>query len=288
MFLKEIWDKYEGNIVYPRYIKNIEKIDFNLIENKIRNEDYDFFDNFVKNLFHGHFYILENGFEPSFLNQLKKNTLNYFSSKPQSFHKMLEGCPIFHRMIDFETGKKYSFNQCKHSYYLYPWNDHEINVFKEIYRKWRVLKNLMGLDPYIFENNTPKDGVIDRVQLVNYPSKFGYLEPHTDPYLYQKILISVYMSKIGKDFDGVGFYVLKDENNIESVENNIEVGDIGIALATVCHGVAPVEGLHNSSEGRWFLSLYSNESDEVKNRHTSSPFKPQLNLDIKKQIFPQI
>ena len=42
MFLKEIWDKYEGNIAYPRYIKNIEKIDFNLIENKIRNEDYDF------------------------------------------------------------------------------------------------------------------------------------------------------------------------------------------------------------------------------------------------------
>ena len=56
------------------------------------------------------------------------------------------------------------------------------------------------------------------------------------------------MSKIGKDFDGVGFYVFKDENNIESVENNIEVGDIGITLTTVCHGVAP-EGLHNSSEG---------------------------------------
>ena len=43
-----------------------------------------------------------------------------------------------------------------------------------------------GFRSYIFENNTPKDGVIDRVQLVNYPSKFGYLEPHTDPYLYQK------------------------------------------------------------------------------------------------------
>ena len=145
----------------------------------------------------------------------------------------------------------------------------------------------MGLDPYDFEKNTPKDGVIDRVQLVNYPSKVGYLEPHTDPYLYQKILISVYMSKIGKDFDGLGFYVFKDENNIESVENNIEIGDIGIALATVCHGVAPVNGMNNTSDGRWFLSLYSNESDEVKNRHTSSPFKPTLNADIKKQIFPQ-
>ena len=33
-------------------------------------------------------------------------------------------------------------------------------------------------------------------------------------------------SKIGEDFDGLGFYVFKDENNIESVENNIEIGDM--------------------------------------------------------------
>ena len=39
-------------------------------------------------------------------------------------------------------------------------------------------ENLMGLDPYIFENNTPKDGVIDRVQLVNYPSIWLFRTSH--------------------------------------------------------------------------------------------------------------
>ena len=91
-----------------------------------------------------------------------------------------------------------------------------------------------GFRSYIFENNTPKDGVIIS-SLVNYPSKFGYLEPHTGQHLYQKILISVHMSKIGKDFDGVGFYVLKMKITL-NLENNIEVGDIG-ALATVCLSV---------------------------------------------------
>jgi hypothetical protein len=147
----------------------------------------------------------------------------------------------------------------------------------------------MGLEPNAYENNTPKDGVVDRIQLVNYPSEIGYLEPHTDPFLYQKLLISVYMSKVGKDFDGLGFYVFKNENEIKSVENNIEVGDIGIALATVCHGVAPVKNkFTKSQDGRWFLSLYSNESDEVQNRHTSKPFKPFISEDLKLQIFPLI
>jgi len=33
----------------------------------------------------------------------------------------------------------------------------------------------------------------------------------------------------------------------------------------------------NSPAGRWFLSMYSNASDEVKNRHTGKPAK----LDLK-------
>ena len=36
----------------------------------------------------------------------------------------------------------------------------------------------MGLNPKEYEKNTPKDGVVDRVQVVQYPSKIGYLEPH--------------------------------------------------------------------------------------------------------------
>ena len=69
---------------------------------------------------------------------------------------MLEGCPNFHRIIDMDTGKKYSFKVCKHSYYFYKWNGDPIKIFNETYKRWRRIKVLMGLDQLAYENNTPK------------------------------------------------------------------------------------------------------------------------------------
>ena len=59
-------------------------------------------------------------------------------------------------------------------------------------RDWEVLSRhtkgrrtrfLMGLRPDEYEKNTPKDGVVDRIQIVQYPPRVGFLEPHSDPYL---------------------------------------------------------------------------------------------------------
>ena len=79
----------------------------------------------------------------------------------------------------------------------------------------------MGLKQTAYEKNTPKDGVIDRIQVVKYPSKIGFLEPHIDPHRYQKLIISSYMSKKDIDFEGIGFYLLDKENNIMSVEDQL-------------------------------------------------------------------
>ena len=40
------------------------------------------------------------------------------------------------------------------------------------------------------------------------------------------------------------------------------------------------------NDGRWFLSMYSNESDEVKNRHTSMKEEINIKNDLKSQLFP--
>ena len=53
--------------------------------------------------------------------------------------------------------------------------------------KWRRIKILMGLDEFKYENNTPIDGVIDRIQIVQYPLNLAF-EPHSDPYKFQKFL----------------------------------------------------------------------------------------------------
>ena len=148
----------------------------------------------------------------------------------------------------------------------------------------------MGYDPNIFENNTPKDGAIDRIQVVQYPSKYGYLEPHSDPYKYQKFFISGYMSKKGKDYIDGGFYALDKENRVIDVEKYIDVGDVGIGFATIVHGVAPVNRnkdpkWEDVNDGRWFYSLYTNESDEIKDRHTGHGVTEQIKINDK-SLFP--
>ena len=230
-------------------------------------------------LYHGDVYILRDAFSEDFMKELKRRAFDYGQASPSSFHKMLEGTPDFHRIIDLETGKKYSFNVCKHSAFFYPWAD-PLKLFAPIYERWRIIKILMGLEPDEYEKNTPKDGVVDRIQIAQYPSKIGFLEPHSDPYLHQRLFFSGYMTKRGADYVGGGFYLVGPQDKVVEVEDDINVGDIGIGYATVYHGVAPCNRDYDtdwaSPAGRWFLSMYSNASDEVKHRHTGKPVKIDL------------
>ena len=95
------------------------------------------------------------------------------------------------------------------------------------------------------------------------------------------------------DFEGLGFYLLGENDEVIETEHMIDVGDIGIGYATVYHGVAPVNtdkdpDWDNINDGRWFLSLYSNQSDEVKSRHTSTSVTSKLEVmeKDKKRIIP--
>ena len=272
---KFIWEFHEKNYTRPSRSRNIIIGDFKELKHKLEAFDKDYLEQLIKNLYSGDFYILKNSFSKTFMEDLKHKTFNHFKNRKSEFYKMLEGTPDFHRKIDLDLGKKYSIKSCKHSFYFYPWNNDPIKIFDGIYNKWRVIKKLMGLNPNEYEKNTPKDGVVDRVQVVQYPSKIGYLEPHTDPHSNQRLILSAYMSKKGVDFDGLGFYLINRENKIQEVEHLIDVGDIGIGYSSIYHGVAPVNvdklpKWDDMEDGRWFLSLYSNASDEIKNRVTSA------------------
>ena len=76
---------------------------------------------------------------------------------------------------------------------------------------------------------------------------------------------------------GGALALLKGTNSLANIEDKIDVGDICFCYATVYHGVAPVDTHKEPSwekdDGRWFLSMYSNASDEVPDRHTASPVK---------------
>lgn len=289
-FIKSEWLNLEKNNPIPKRVREVKILDFNELEKKIKNSDRKFVTDLINSLYRGDFYILKNAFEKNFIESMKKNTFNYYKNKPSEFHKMLEGTPDFHRIIDLEIGKKYAIKMCKHSFYFYPWNKDPLNLFGPIYKRWRIIKTLMGLSPKEYENNTPKDGIVDRVQVVQYPSKIGYLEPHIDPNKNQRLFFSGYMSKAGVDYEGLGFYLINDKNKIVEVEQLIDTGDVGIGYSTVYHGVAPVNvnkepNWDDINDGRWFLSMFSNESDEKKNRITSSSLLEKFDF---KELYPQI
>lgn len=266
------WERLERLLPRPERVRNVVTVDYLEFVEKINRQEDPFVKSMVGSLYSGDVYLLKSAFPERFMVDLRTSVQEYWSAKPSEFYKMLERTPDFHRIIDFETGKKYSFRVCKHSAYFYNWNDDPLKLFGVIYERWRVIKLLMGLRPDEYERNTPKDGVIDRVQIVRYPPRIGFLEPHSDPYLYQRLFLSGYMSKRGIDYQGGGFYLVGSGDKVVEVEDQIDVGDVCIGYATVYHGVAPAdkdkEPNWESDDGRWFLSMYSNESDEVVNRHT--------------------
>ena len=88
------------------------------------------------------------------------------------------------------------------------------------------------------------------------------------------------MSSINNgDFETGGVYCLDKKNNEIELENFIDVGDIGFFKGSIKHGVKAINKKDNnkidnydwdSGIGRWFMGLYTNDSDEVKHRLTST------------------
>ena len=137
-FYKSIWEDLETNNPLPRRVRNVLELDFNSFSNIIQNENKNEIKKIIENLFMGDLYLLKRAFSRDFLERIKKNCFEYFLNVPPTFHKMKEGCPDFHRKIDIETGKKYSFSRCSHSYYFYRWNNDPINLFDEIDKEMEI------------------------------------------------------------------------------------------------------------------------------------------------------
>ena len=278
---KSVWARLENSIPRPARARSVVQIDYQEFKEKVQGQADSFVESIVSSLYGGDAYLIKGAFPGDFMIDLRRRVHEYWKAKPSEFHKMLEGSPDFHRIIDLESGKKYSFRGCKHSCYFYPWNDDPLDLFGPIYERWRVMKFLMGLRLDEYEKNTPKDGVVDRIQIVQYPPRVGFLEPHSDPYLHQRLFFSGYMSKRGVDYQGGGFYLVGPGDKVVDIEDQIDIGDICIGYATVYHGVAPADRHKEPNweldDGRWFLSMYSNASDEIPNRHTGHPVR--LSID---------
>lgn len=276
----EAWASVESFGGLPQRYAGTIKIDFDEFRERVLSFDPAFAWYVAATLLRGKAWLLRGAFRPEWMRDLQRKTRAWTLSRPESFHKMIDGAPDFHRMIDAETGKKYAAEACKHSAYFFRWNDDPLGIWPMITDRWRILKLAMGLRAEEYERNLPSDGPVDRIQVVRYPPAIGFLEPHQDAHENQRCFISGYMGKRGADFQGGGFYFVGPGDEVIDAEKDIEVGDLCIGHASVMHGVAPVDRDKDpdwgGTSGRWFLGLYSNSPDTGAPRVTVKPVKMDL------------
>lgn len=282
---------YETSNPYFPFWKNIEEKHLPNRLNKIIKIDYEDFkkefiekdrncEMLVKSLLDGDLYLLKNVYSKKYINDLKKYVADRFLKDKSEFHKVLNGVPNFTRNITSDLGKNYSFNQRRQLRYFFPFNERneQFKVYEAIYPVWRNLKYLMGYKKNVWENNQPSDGIVDRLLVSKYPPGEGEMELHQDPYLFQKFFISIYMSKKGEDYLEGGVYAINKSGDKVDIELDVDIGDLSFGMATIMHGVARCQISKNQDpknilSGRWFLGLYTMQTDYYKDRHTGKPVR---------------
>lgn len=281
----EIWNEVENAAPPPTRARNFLTIEFSELKEKVLEQDPLFVREVIKNLYAGDTYLVKNVFTKSYCDQLKAAVHKMWTTTPSSFHKMIDGVPNFHREIGHEVSDKYYAKPIKHSYYFFPWNEDGLNIFTEVRKAWGIYKMIGGLSFNEYEQNLPRNGIIDRIQVVNYPLGGGKIDIHFDPYHGMKPVLSTYLSKRGEDYHKGGFYLIGKDEQIIDVEDQIDVGDMSFTFPTVAHGVAPVdEDLpldFKNSRGRWWLGMFSVDSDMVKDRKTGG------DISIRPKNYPE-
>lgn len=271
-FFQKTWESVEKNSK-PKELREIHIINkkkfLSLSKEPEKNQA-----KIIKRLYMGDVYIVKSVISKKYIEFLKSELVKISKNEKARFFKMNKKCPNFWRRINEKIAKKYSVVAVRDSYYFFRWNKEKLKLWKNFDTVWSFVKKLGGLDKDSFINNLPKDGIVDRVQIVRYPENSGFIEPHFHDPINQRLIISIYMSKKGIDYSSGGTYFFKGKKKV-NIEDFIDKGDLAIFYASMKHGVDPVKIINNSSnenyKGRWWCGLYSPESDLIKKRHTSSP-----------------
>ncbi len=274
--IRDYWKKIETKSLPPKYVKKVSIINFDILRKNLKEKKEFYIKSLIKRMYSGEAFIIRNAAKKNLKDIVLKLAKHYDKKHKPSFHKMIDGTPNFHRIYDTEITKKYSLYAIKHSYFFYNWNiktELEKKLKQGVYRHWRYIKFLAGNGMYQYEKNIPSDGQIDRLQIVNYPKGGGELRDHVDPRKNQRVVSGLIMSKIGVDFNSGGFYFRNKQNKKVNIENRLEIGDSVIFYGSIIHGVDVVDRKEklnwNSYDSRWFIGMFVNDSNHVKDRITA-------------------
>ena len=125
-----------------------------------------------------------------------------------------------------------------------------------------------GLNKNEITYNKPKDGIIERLHVIKYPSPFGQISKHYDPINVSIFNFGLYATEYGKDYTDGGFFVVNKKNKKILIDKKIKKTDIVLFFPSLIHGVDKIK----NSEGRWFINVNHVQSHEVKNRQFTKKY----------------
>ena len=266
----EIWDKKLKKIKPPKYFRKLKTINFNKFKKSINNSKFG--KEIINNLLYGDIYILENAVNSGLINLLKKECLALKKSKPTKNTKCYQGIKNFHYQQKNDQSKNGGYKAVDNSYYFFPWDKKSSKIFSKIIPIWSRIKILSGSSKDQYFYNQPKDGIIDRVHIIQYIKGGGMISPHSDPFEYSKIQIGCILSTRGKDYKSGGFTVYNKKKNEVLLDKKIKKGSLICFFPSMYHSVKKIDSdfsnsdIHKNLDGRWFMSLTTVGSEHLKNR----------------------
>ena len=272
---KKKWEALIKNDYFPNYLRKIQTFDLKKF-NEIVLKDPEKTKTLIKNMFLGDALIVRNVFEKKILNKLKSQIYNSGNDNEEAKEnlKILENCPNFHKSNKLEDlpSNLDNYVETAHSYFFFRWNSDNLKIFEYFDKFWETIKIICGLNKNEYKNNTPKNLIVDRIQVLRYPLNEGYISPHCDVAAWQKLNIGVCLSEKGIDFDSGGLYLLDKNENKINVETHMKVGDCICWIPTIFHGVDIPKTKDqkkyewNSDKGRWQAIALTVQSHYVKER----------------------
>ena len=184
--------------------------------------------------------------------------------------RMLEGIKNIHYRSDSTGAGSYSAKDL--SWYFFPWNKDATGLSDLIEPFFNQIIKMNGYNTKTIKNNTPKDIVIQRIQIIYYPIGSGNISLHQDPTNITKVTCGIYITENGLDYNKGGFYVYDMNKKKINIDENIKSGDLILFYNGLFHGVDIVSKNKNNNSkinGRGFINLSLLESHESKNRKTT-------------------
>lgn len=233
----------------------------------------------LKSLLDGNIIVVKKAVDKKKIMKICENLHNQ-KLKPSKSTKMYEGVKNIYYKAEVKPNKNEDskrYRVSNKSWYFFPWNKDKTKLIELVQPVYNNVIKLNGYEPKDIKKKTPKDGIIQRFHLMNYPYGNGFISRHVDPVTIVKCTAGIYISEFGKNYSAGGFYVIDKYKRKKHIDKNIKSSDMVLFYSSMPHGVdkikKPTKELKiNELPGRWFLNMTLVSSHHVKNRITSKGY----------------